>query len=527
MTRGQITCSACSHAFAVPPNARTAICPRCGQALPVFFGSIEPTTVPPPKPPPTILEEEEEEEEEDSKVLARIKLQKRPAPKAKPPPIPKDSSPPSRPPPIKKVDAPAPDPLTMPSASKPRPDLPPSAPPTFPQMVRDHPQQGSQIAAPQFSRPESGQYDPEADEQTYQMDGPPWMEEGMDEMTGPDLPRRVPGPPIDTAFFSPTRPVEETADELPDDEESRIATQAMPRDSFPGPDLPPDLPGPPVGEPFPSPPPPDLPGPPVDDTFPSPPPDLLGGQDYEDAGSQDYDDLGERATQQRPPVSAPPGRSDPLMRLPTEMEEGEGASRAPSYYDLDESDRRAALDKAITDAIIPGRTKTQERMPPPPPSSPTLGEVPKPPATMPLPAPSPPAMPPLPGPPPLSTVPPPPSRVPGPPPSIPPASLEATGITVFIPERPVQEVQLGEDRQDAISSEPVEDEEEPAVELQGLASPTVSRQVRSAAGHGVAVKSDVAKAEHRRWMLRVGLIGAGGLIVLTGVILLVVYLFVA
>jgi hypothetical protein len=37
----------------------------------------------------------------------------------------------------------------------------------------------------------------------------------------------------------------------------------------------------------------------------------------------------------------------------------------------------------------------------------------------------------------------------------------------------------------------------------------------------------VVKAERRRWLLKVGLIGTGGLIVLTGVILLVVYLFVA
>jgi hypothetical protein len=37
----------------------------------------------------------------------------------------------------------------------------------------------------------------------------------------------------------------------------------------------------------------------------------------------------------------------------------------------------------------------------------------------------------------------------------------------------------------------------------------------------------VAKAEHHRWLLKAGLIGGGSLIVLTGVILLVVYLLIA
>jgi hypothetical protein len=65
MATRQITCPTCSHAFAVAADARTAICPRCGKALPILSSGIsldfqmpipkkksEKKQAPPPPPPP-------------------------------------------------------------------------------------------------------------------------------------------------------------------------------------------------------------------------------------------------------------------------------------------------------------------------------------------------------------------------------------------------------------------------------------------------------------------------------------------
>jgi hypothetical protein len=79
MATRQITCPTCSHAFAVSADARTAICPRCGKALPILASGIsldfkmpipkkkseKPKAAPPP-PPPTPQEAK----------LARISLRK-------------------------------------------------------------------------------------------------------------------------------------------------------------------------------------------------------------------------------------------------------------------------------------------------------------------------------------------------------------------------------------------------------------------------------------------------------------------
>ncbi len=78
----QITCPTCSHAFAVSADARTAICPRCGKALPILSSGIsldfempipkkkaekhEPPPPPPAPPPPPPQEAK----------LARISLRK-------------------------------------------------------------------------------------------------------------------------------------------------------------------------------------------------------------------------------------------------------------------------------------------------------------------------------------------------------------------------------------------------------------------------------------------------------------------
>jgi len=531
MTQAKITCSACSHAFTVPPNARTAICPRCGQALPVFFGSIEPTGMPAKKSLPGTSGEEGDA---SGAQLARIKLKKRPV--KKPPPLPK------MPPP------PPPDPLT---ASHPmdsvRPDLPASAPPTIPQMMTDMPEApGSFVGSPQFSKvPEfSTPVDPDGvdvDEATYQMDGPPWLEPGMDEMTGPDLPRRIKGPPIDLAQFTPTSPpAHPPVDVPPPEDRSLIATKAgalrqsagiVPPPPLPGAG-PGDLPGPPAL------PPPadlsdfdgDLPGPPVAAVAPviEPPMQLPG------------DDIDQRLTRSaKPPLGPPP--ADPLVHLPTEFEMEVAGDNSPppmrpesdSYYDVSQSDRVAALDAAITDAIEPGPTRAAV---PDLPQAAPHAYVPPPPG--PVPPRQPPEMlsdPPTPyGPAPSSVLPvddyqPLPGAVPParpltqqlgsqPPPAAPlavpmadyadsaPENLGDTGITVLVPDRPIQEVHAGQQPPSPKASADVEAEilEAPPE----LLSPRQTRQ-RSAAGHGVAMKGAVAKAEHRKSRLTMLLIIAG------------------
>lgn len=83
MATRQITCPTCSHAFAVAADARTAICPRCGKALPILSSGIsldfqmpipkkksEKKEAPPPPPPPPVPPASP-----DAK-LARISLRK-------------------------------------------------------------------------------------------------------------------------------------------------------------------------------------------------------------------------------------------------------------------------------------------------------------------------------------------------------------------------------------------------------------------------------------------------------------------
>jgi len=192
MQKGQITCSACSHEFAVPANARAAICPRCGQALPVFDGSIEPTSVHPPRP----------RSEELSAKLARIQLKKTAPPIPPPPPIP----------------APGqthPTFSTIPNADAVQTDLPPL--PDWQDAADDEgTRQSARLslgADPdvQFIPIETEAYDPEEhktesydalnlDGETEQMDHLPW-DDPSGAMTSPDLPRRIPGPPIDMDYF--------------------------------------------------------------------------------------------------------------------------------------------------------------------------------------------------------------------------------------------------------------------------------------------------------------------------------------
>jgi hypothetical protein len=95
-----------------------------------------------------------------------------------------------------------------------------------------------------------------------------------------------------------------------------------------------------------------------------------------------------------------------------------------------------------------------------------------------------------------------------------PFALEQTGITVFIPSTPVEEVQAGQKQDVVVSPDQLAAASAAEDHVSELEAPASRRIARSAAGHGVAIKGAVIAAERRRSTLTTVLIIAGVTVVL-------------
>ena len=465
MKKGQITCSACSHVFAVPANARAAICPRCGQALPVFVGSIEPTEVPPPRPKPPV---KHALSSTPSAQLGRIKLKRK---STAPPPTP---PPPPVPPPVPPTYSTVPDQTGIQKDLPPLPDaVPHGLPVDTSGEAQFIPIETEEYAVDDDRETET--YDQMGlDSSTEQTSQPPWA---AGPAATPDLPAS-PGAALEAGYFEAPGdgyaeegyPDEGYADEGYADEgypeeyadETDIpartgvdlppapssgeyrppgraptlpwGSEQLNTDTVPGGDVDPlasvptltreqgaivppppmDLPPPGRGAIVPPPPmnlPPPGPGaivPPPPTDRPSPPggPDLPPPPGFADLGASGFDGL-------PPPPTQPPDE----VPLPPPPGPG-GRKHSPSQ-------RVKALDRAISEVIETGDEPTGAwgDPPAPPARAPTKALEQRPPPT----------------PMPRSSPPPPPS------PDA-PVSLGHSGIMVAIPDRPIEEVVSGDER---------------------------------------------------------------------------------
>jgi hypothetical protein len=343
------------------------------------------------------------------------------------------------------------------------------------------------------------------DEETEQMDHPPWMDSG--ELTSPDLPRRIPGPKIDTGYFK-------------EDERPRPPSAPAPRSRKQQEvELPPPPPVPPA---------PPLPPDPqrVPRTLP------WGSEELKSDAVED-DGLATLPTvTEEPPL--PPRmsrrtseRMKVLDRAISEVIEGDGVDGPTGNYtpDVAPLPPMPPLPPSAGRAIVPPppAMDDQLRQPPqgrePPPGG---AIVPPPPPADPFPSSGGAIVPPLPGPAPQRRAlgPPPPGGGVGPlgddlePETIPavqgvdearelgPIHLGDTGITVVVPNTPIHEVRSS-------GSDAPEQEQPPQVLVPaaaGVASnlnelaPISRPPPRSVPGHGTARKAE-AKAPPPTWLI--------------------------
>jgi hypothetical protein len=254
------------------------------------------------------------------------------------------------------------------------------------------------------------------DEETEQMDHPPWMNSG--ELTSPDLPRRIPGPKIDTGYFT---------------EGQRPRPPAPPDED----DV--ELPPPPV-------PPPSLPGPPRAPTLP------WGSEELSSDSAED-DGLATlpTVTEEAPSLPSPgmhrrTSRVQDLHRAISEVIEGDSGAEGPTGNYPEVAPLPPMPPPSGRGGVIVPPPPPDDRLPsggvivpPPPPDSLAMG------ATLP--------------PPPGPLIPPPPvgammplddqepeteSAAPGRP-ALGPIHLGDSGIMVVVPNTPIHEVRAGQD----------------------------------------------------------------------------------
>ena len=172
MSTRPITCPTCTHGFAVPADARTAICPRCGKALPILaatFSFTDEEMLPRRKADTTSPSTEPNK-------LARIPLRKISASRDFGDPTLADSKPAATPPPIP----------TAPAGKGRPPPLPP-----LPKL----PRAGADAPPPQTGQ--QANYDVAILPKERRL-----KSDAFRVQTGVDLPHRPTGAPIDLSFYN-------------------------------------------------------------------------------------------------------------------------------------------------------------------------------------------------------------------------------------------------------------------------------------------------------------------------------------